>query len=193
MKHPVAPVRSIFPSLCRAVPPSLRLLLALLAAAAHAAPFDPAFKPDALDLAACAAFRDQQSVPVTAETLQRALGFANDGPRWQAPPSPNPRAPGTAHFRIALQRPVRIGSLRGGGGQLRVLKADAPFPGDPNNDAHWLALETPPGQNSPRCTPLPLPLSLETRALLCSVPRACSPSRPAPLPMRTENSLRRRS
>ena len=173
MKHPVAPARAISPS--RHLPVSLSLLLLVLAAAAHAAPFDPAFKPDALDVSASAAFRDQQSVPVTAETLQRALGFANDGPRWQAPPSANSRAPGTVHFRIALKKPVRIGTLLGGGGQLRVLKADAPFPGDPNNAAHWLALETPPGQNSPRCTPLPP--ALETRALLCTVPRASEQTR----------------
>ncbi len=175
MKHPVAPACAISPSLRRSVPLSLLLLVLLTALTLDAAPFDPAFKPDALDLAASAAFRDQQSAPVPAETLHRALGFTNDGPRWQAPPSVNPRAPGTVHFRIALKKPVPIGSLLGGVGQLRVLKADAPFPGDPNNDAHWLALETPTGQNSPRCTPLPS--ALETRAILCTVPRASDQTR----------------
>ncbi|MBI1370131.1 MAG: hypothetical protein GC162_15935 [Planctomycetes bacterium] len=46
--------------------------------------------------------------------------------------------PGPRHLRVAFKAPVAIGSiLVSGGGRLSVLKPDATYPGDLNNDADW--------------------------------------------------------
>src|SRR5207244_187802 len=74
------------------------------------------------------------------------------------------------HFRLAFGKAVTAGTILGGVGELRILKADAPFPGDPEIAAHWTLLDAPSGQNSPRVTALPPGTS--TRAILCTVREA---------------------
>ncbi len=52
------------------------------------------------------------------------------------------RVAGPRHLRVGFRRPVAPGSvLVRGGGQLSVLKPEAPYPGDLANDAQWQPAE----------------------------------------------------
>ncbi len=52
------------------------------------------------------------------------------------------KAPGARHLRLGLKQAVAVGSvIARSGAALSVLKADAPYPGDPANEAHWLSAE----------------------------------------------------
>lgn len=51
----------------------------------------------------------------------------------------NDRAVGPRHLRIGFKQPQAVGSvLVRGGGQLSVLKSDAPYPGNLDDDTQWL-------------------------------------------------------
>jgi len=52
------------------------------------------------------------------------------------------KTPGPRHLRIGFQNTVPVGSvIVKDGGALSVLKSDAPYPGDLNNEDHWIAAE----------------------------------------------------
>ncbi len=72
-----------------------------------------------------------------------------------------------ARYLIAFKQPITIGAVLGGVTELKILKADAPLPGDPNNAAQWTRMEIAPDQNQP-CV-VTLPPKTATRALLCTV------------------------
>ena len=140
--------------------------LSLSLAAAPGPLFDAAIGLNDLDQAATQAFIGKDSKPVTTEQLRWVLGLGGERRPWSVGPA-KAEDKSAIHFRFAFNKAVKLGAILGGVGELRRLKADAPFPGDPENDAHWTRLATPPEQNSPLVTSLPPGSS--TRAILCTV------------------------
>jgi hypothetical protein len=67
------------------------------------------------------------------------------------------------YLRLAFTKALPIGTLLGGGGTVSYLKADAPFPGDVTNEAHWTAVPLSAGQAGLRVHPFPP--GVQTRAL----------------------------
>ncbi|MFW5856844.1 MAG: hypothetical protein ACOCX4_03115, partial [Planctomycetota bacterium] len=72
--------------------------------------------------------------------------------------------PEVFHYRVAFKRPVAVGSVLFSNRELRVLKPDAPYPGDPDNPEHWQEIDIPPRQWPFRLAALPV--GTETRAIL---------------------------
>jgi len=75
----------------------------------------------------------------------------------------DPEQKGTFHELVAFTRPVRIGSTLTTKRVIRYLKHDAPYPGDLENEDHWVTLEVPPGQ--PYVRTVTFPNNVTTRAL----------------------------
>jgi len=136
--------------------------------ASPAAPLPPslpsslpnAVKEDDLDFGACKILRGSDSEPLDAQSVRSLLGIA-----------PAPVAGGalkegeTVQYLLVFKQPLSIGTILGGEGELRILKAGAPLPINTANSSDWLAIETP-RQSAPRFAPLP-PGTM-TRAVLVS-------------------------
>jgi sugar lactone lactonase YvrE len=94
-----------------------------------------------LDAAACAQWVDGRETPCT---------FGGQGPKWVLATQGSIPAhsgvtfgasdkPGVRHLRIGFTRPLPAGTLLvHGGGRVSVLRPDAPYPGDLNDEAQWL-------------------------------------------------------
>ena len=140
---------------------TLNLLVLTLAAIiwlsvmTHAANLTPALTPEMFDVANSAAFFDGKVLnKPTLPMLNAAFGL-QDGPLdWGTG-----EVKGTSrHFIVAFTRALELGTIVTpdypgtekiplkslSGSYISVLKPDAPFPGDPYNDAQWLLL--PPGK-----------------------------------------------
>ena len=96
-----------------------------------------------LDVANCVAYEsgralaDAASAPVLEVVLGLRAGAATNA--WRTPLL----AGEIRRFRLAFREPVRAGTLcteYEGAEAVAVLKADAPFPGDVNDDAQWTPL-----------------------------------------------------
>lgn len=67
-------------------------------------------------------------------------------------------------YRIAFQRPIAVGSVLCSNQEVRFLKPDAPYPGDPAKEDQWVEVEIPPRQGPFRLAAFPV--DTKTRALL---------------------------
>lgn len=150
---------------CRMPRWALPVVLALWVPGPSAAQtLSPCLRPDDVDLANCAALAEDQVRPLSPEALEWMMGFSQQPAHWSAGQAGETDA--TFHYLLALKRPTEIGSVVAVGVQrLYVLKADAPFPGDPRNPAHWSAVEPLPRQ-MPDARWFTLPPGTRSRALL---------------------------
>ncbi len=172
------------------------VLLALLPApAVHAEdPLALAITVKDVDLANCKTWHDGKSKAADKGYLLRALGVVrvtsktdNWHRRWSAGragigPSRNGRhstKPETFHYQIAFVRPVAVGSVLCTNRELRVLKPDAPYPGDPAKPEHWQRVKIPPLQQRIRLAALPV--GVKTRAILLTDLRRSGHSYAAPV------------
>jgi DNA-binding beta-propeller fold protein YncE len=115
--------------------------LLALASAGWAAELRTPVQVRDLDAAACAQWVDGRETPCT---------FNEQGPKWVLATQGSIPAhsgvtfgvsdkPGVRHLRIGFTRPLPAGTLLvHGGGRVSVLRPDAPYPGDLNNEAQWL-------------------------------------------------------
>jgi hypothetical protein len=142
---------------------------ALFAPALSAAVFDSAVALADVDQNATELFVGGEAKEITPEQLRWVLGFGGERRPW-APNFARGEAreiKETVHFRLVFKKPITIGTILGGIGEIRILKEDAPFPGDPENAAHWTRIETQSEQNAPMVAPLAP--GTATRAILCTV------------------------
>ena len=117
------------------------VLIWLVAAPVGAAGLQTPVQVGDLDAAACAEWVDGRETPCT---------FGGQGPKWVLATQGSIPAhsgvtfsasdkPGVRHLRIGFTRPLPAGTLLvHGGGRVSVLRPDAAYPGDLNNEAQWL-------------------------------------------------------
>jgi hypothetical protein len=94
-----------------------------------------------LDLTACQTFSASGTLSATLDDVTGALGLiVPKYPGWVAGAPAKPGEPETFQYRIAFVRQIPLGAIYlPNQYSLRLLKPDAPYPGDPTNDAHWFA------------------------------------------------------
>ncbi len=102
--------------------------------------FETPLALDNLDLAAFAQWTDGAETPVALKDGPRHVSWTqNSAPEWDGVRFGASNTPGVRHLRIAFKAPLAIGSvLVRAGGQLSVLKAAAPYPGNLADDAQWI-------------------------------------------------------
>ncbi|MCE9604535.1 MAG: hypothetical protein K8U03_06470 [Planctomycetia bacterium] len=131
-------------------------------------PLAPALRTDDLDAAACSSFVAGQAAPVDLPTLVSVLGLHESAvdKSWQGRQANRDPSLPAVHYRVAFVRPITIGSLLtfGDPRDVALLKADAPYPGDPEKPEHWQSLSYAERQTGGRTTTLDQPLA--TRAVL---------------------------
>lgn len=134
--------------------------------------FRPVVAPADIDFAACKSYHHQTAQDVSAEVVQGILGLKVLNPQpWSAGKVTNPGSSELFHYRLAFRRELALGAVLVPGRQeVRLLKADAPFPGDPLNAAHWSAVVVPPRQSGADL--LTLPPNTRTRAVLLTEKRS---------------------
>ncbi|HUU69366.1 MAG TPA: hypothetical protein VM186_07570 [Planctomycetota bacterium] len=153
----------------------LLIFCVIPAAPAFADVFTPAVHPNDVDLEATAAFGRGEKVPLGWGALDELFSADGDA-QWQAGSLPEgSREPIIFHYRLAFKQPAAVGMgfVRMVGHdshnvKIRALRADAPFPGDPETDEHWESLpyEGADGWYSFLCSP-----EFQTRALLATETR----------------------
>ena len=129
----------------------LARIVAWLAAVALAAAATPALvaggpptslvQREDVDLANCASFVDGKRLETTRATVLGVLGRGPLERPWRTGRDvQTPR-----QYRIAFNRPLAAGALQvvANATAAYILKADAPYPGVPDNPAHWQALSSP--------------------------------------------------
>jgi hypothetical protein len=118
-----------------------------------------------LDAAGCQTFEGSQSRPAEIGDVAAALGLARQGrATWSAGSA---KSPTTFHYRIGFRQPVPIGAVFvPAGKELRILRPDAAYPGDPASAEAWLKIDAPPRQGGG--TLFALPPNTSTRALVIS-------------------------
>ena len=142
-----------------------------------------------VDVNTSKSFDNGHAKAVDADTLACVLGLeSDDSVAWSAGEIPRqnedagPVAPVKPHvfqYLAAFDKPITIGTLAGGVGEVRLLKPDSPYPGDPANPDHWTAPAVHPSQWQPRF--ITLPPNTQTRAILCTESRAAGTSQLAVL------------
>lgn len=117
------------------------VLIWLVAAPVGAAGLQTPVQVGDLDAAACAEWVDGRETPCT---------FGGQGPKWVLATQGSipghsgvsfgaSDKPGVRHLRVGFTRAVPAGTLLvHGGGRVSVLRPDAAYPGDLDNDAQWL-------------------------------------------------------
>ena len=118
-----------------------------------------------LDLAACRSWAAGIEKPATLDDVSGALGLiVPKYPGWAAGLVAKPGEPETFTYRIALTQTIALGAIYVPRAyQAKLLKSDAPYPGDPTVAAHWTDL-TAAGQTGG--TTITLPADTQCRALL---------------------------
>ena len=118
-----------------------------------------------LDLAACRAWAAGVEKPATLEDVSGSLGLiVPKYPGWAAGLVAKAGEPETFTYRIAMKQPIALGAIYVPRAyQAKLLKSDAPYPGDPTVAAHWTDL-TAAGQTGG--TTITLPADTQCRALL---------------------------
>ncbi len=82
---------------------------------------------------------DDKGVPRSPQKAVLWTTALNEQPTFSALIYGDSKTPGKRYLRIGFKNPVSIGSvLVHGGGQLSVLKPDAPYPGNLNDDSQWI-------------------------------------------------------
>lgn len=134
-----------------------------------------------VDAAQCVATNGASEAVADPQVVLQVLGLAPRSERFKGWLPPDAGAPGTAKkkgrqpkveisYRLTFKQPVTMGSVLCDEDEVYYLKADAPYPGDPAEDAHWQAVPPQPRQGGPRV--LALPPATSTRALLVVTHRA---------------------
>ncbi|MCE9603294.1 MAG: hypothetical protein K8U03_00150 [Planctomycetia bacterium] len=123
-------------------------LLMSIASVANAAPGESlpsAVQERDLDLAACQSWTGAATKAASLDDVSGALGLmVPKYPGWAAGIVAKPGEAETFLYRIALTRPIKLGALYiPRNYEARLLKADAPYPGDPKNETHWVQLHAP--------------------------------------------------
>ncbi|NQT21286.1 MAG: hypothetical protein HQ592_16380, partial [Planctomycetes bacterium] len=126
--------------------------------------FEPAFRSLDVDEKACATFRDGDETPAVIADVLTTLGLYDGEDTWSAGPVAESGKAQTFHYRVGFTEAVEIGSAMWRTGSLSYLKPDAPYPGDPAEKDHWIAVDAPPNQSGARLAALPA--GTTTRALL---------------------------
>ena len=136
---------------CQPVPFHLAIGLAMLASVAgEAAPsvsaeftLDTPISLASLDSAAFAQYEDGKETPLNVSDGPRHVLWTHESiPGWDGVQFGESKRPGVRHLRIGWKEPIAIGSvLVRCGGQLSVLKPDALYPGDLNDESQWVAAE----------------------------------------------------
>jgi len=142
-------------------------LLLLAPAAARAIP-PTACTPADLEEAQCRVLHNGQPGALDGPRMRYALGLAPavEAPwrLWSAGQVAGESANGdTFQYVVAFKQPVTIGSVLTTVGQVGLLKAEAPFPGDPADSAQWVAARAPAG-SGPRL--ITLDQAFKTRAVM---------------------------
>jgi hypothetical protein len=155
--------RDVFPRLAKISFAALVPTLGLLAALSFGVEPPSAVRFYDIDLAACQSFRNKEARPASAEEVQGVLGLDRRTGKWSAG-----RAGEDATeflYRIAFQREIVVGSLLldATADEVRVLKTDAPYPGDPARAEQWSVVKPSPRSGG---QVLALPSGTKTRALL---------------------------
>ena len=139
-----------------------------IAPAAGADALDPAIREQDLDLAACGSFTDGRANPPAHEMMLNALGLKDTTAhyyQWSGGAIDYSDLKGHVFkYRLALAKPTPIGSVIYTTREIAFLKEGTPYPGDPDNPAHWT-----PAQPAPYCPAqrlLTLPVGFATRAIL---------------------------
>ena len=136
--------------------------------ASSAAPFPVAVTEAVVDFAACRVLHEDGAEEAEASVIRDLLGLGQGnatGPARRGGASRKPTS--SVQYLLVFKQPIAVGTVLGGVGELRVLKAGAAFPPDPSRASDWLAVEVQPSQSAPRFAPLPS--GTLTRALLVSV------------------------
>ena len=149
-----------------------------MSATVGAEPYEQAFPFSMVDTEKSAAFEDGERREIGENLLRRIMGYSYRSvhrmpPHWEAG---RPRGEKrTYHYRIALRQAVPVGSVSCTMGNVYALKGDAPFPGDPQNPAHWRKL---PRANTTGALLLSVPdPGFSSRAFLCKDVRSRGASR----------------
>ena len=132
-----------------------------------AVPFPNAIQETDIDFAASRIVKENGQEPVDAEALKNLLGLS--------PTSSNNNRPvragkenEEAQYLLVFKRPVAIGTVLGGSGDVKIQKPDAPLPPNPANAADWQTVEAAANQSTPRFAPLAP--GTTTRAILFTTP-----------------------
>ena len=121
-----------------------------------------------LDLPNCRVLQSGNASTLDEARMLYALGLTStvDAPwrLWSAGTVVGESAAGEPfHYIVSFRQPVMLGAILTTLPQLRLLKADAPYPGDPANPEHWIVCPVP-ATAGPRVVTLEKPVS--TRAVL---------------------------
>jgi hypothetical protein len=124
----------------------LAALLSCLAGVAVAADeFVPVVAKADLDVAALAEWLEGTTTAIGAERFRdgpAGLVWTRDAqPTWTGLEFGDGKKTGARHLRIGFTRAIAVGTVVARGGDLSVLKPDAAYPGDPGDDAQWLAAQ----------------------------------------------------
>jgi hypothetical protein len=119
-----------------------------------------------VDLPACQTFHERQAHPASADEVLGILGLGGTQTWWSAGRLLGEQTSGEFRYRVAFQREIPLGTilLDASAQEVRLLRADAPYPGDPWNDSHWSVVCIPPHQ--PEARVIPMAAGVKTRALL---------------------------
>ena len=119
---------------------------------------------DVMDWAATQSFMNGQAKAADRKSVRRVLGMGGEADPWRAGRTDRGVKAQYA-YRIAFTKPIALGTAMIQGAALSYLKPDAPYPGEPDNPAHW---ETP-TPRSRQANPIvyTLPTGVKTRAVLC--------------------------
>lgn len=117
--------------------------LLLLTRAASADPFvTPLSKAD-LDQASFSEWVDGAEKSVATNTPAQDLIWTKESqPQWKGLEFGGSKQTGARHLRIGFKRSIEVGTvLARGGGRVSVLKPEAKYPGDLNDEAQWISTE----------------------------------------------------
>jgi hypothetical protein len=107
-----------------------------------------------LDPAGCSSFQGDQSRPAEMGDVAEALGLSRPGRTgWSAGKASEAT---TFHYRIGFRKAVALGAVFLAAGQeLRVLRPQAAYPGDPADKTAWLKIDAPDRQGGGALVTLP--------------------------------------
>lgn len=133
---------------------------------AHAEPLRLAAKLADVALDQCKSYHNDTPQAADPEVVATMLGLSKQQHRpWSAGRVDGDGRTDTFHYLIPFRREVSLGTVFiPRGHELRLLKATAPFPGDPSKEAHWTVVAPLARQSGAEL--LPLPPGTKTRALL---------------------------
>ncbi len=135
---------------------------------AAAAPAAAPVTREVLDLPNCGVFQNGKATALDPARMLYALGLSSEVESpwrlWSAGSVAGESTAGDAFaYLVSFKQPVTLGAILTTLPQLRLLKADAPYPGDPANPTHWIECAVPVAAG-PRIVTLDTPIT--TRAVL---------------------------